>query len=361
MKIGIVWLPNVGKSTLFNALTKSYSASAENFPFCTIDPNIGIVEVRDERLTVLSEMSQTKKTIYPAIKFVDIAWLVKWASKGEGMWNAFLSHIRETDAIVQVLRYFKDVDINHVEWEVDPLRDEDIITSELIFSDMEQIEKKRWQLQRKAKSWDKEAIVELWLLNRAWELLENGKVVYDLMDELKEDEVKLLKGYNFLTFKPFVFAINVGETDLWNADAIKREFEEKLQRPVAVVCAKMESDMMEVDGEERAMLLEEYGDVPTLDDLISLAYDAVGLMYYFTTGEKETRAWAIKKESTAPQAAGAIHGDFERWFIKAEVVAFDDLVVAGSWNKAKEAWKLGLQWKDYIVQDGDVMVFKFNV
>ncbi len=361
MKIWIVWLPNVGKSTLFNALTKSYSADAANFPFCTIDPNIGIVEVKDERLTVLWEMSQTKKIIYPSIKFVDIAWLVKWASKGEGMGNAFLSHIREVDAIVQVLRYFKDTDINHVEWEVDPMRDEDIITSELIFSDMEQIEKKRGMLQRKAKSGDKLAKDELSLLDRAWELLEAGKLTYEMYGDLKEDEIKLLKSYNFLTFKPFIYAINVWEKDLWDAQSIKKTFEEQLHKPVAVVCAKMESDMIEIDDEERTLLLEEYGDVPTLDELISLAFDTVGLMYYFTTGEKETRAWAVKKWSTAPQAAGAIHGDFERWFIKAEVVAYDDLVSTWSWNKAKEAGKLWLQWKDYVVKDGDVIVFKFNV
>jgi ribosome-binding ATPase len=328
MKVGIVGLPNVGKSTLFNALTKSYAADAANFPFCTIDPNIGIVDVKDPRMDALSEMSKTQKTIYAAIKFVDIAGLVKGASQGEGMGNAFLSHIREVDAIVQVLRHFKDADINHVEGEVDPIRDEDIITTELILSDLEQIEKKLPQLQRKTKSGDKDTIAEVAVLERAKALLEDRKLIYDMHDQLSTEDKKLLKTYNFLTNKPFVYAINIGESEMGQAHAIQQELADQLGKPTAVVCARLESEMIEMDDEERAMMLEDHGDIPTLDDLIALAFREVGLMYYFTTGEKETRAWTVKIGSTAPQAAGAIHGDFERGFIKAEVVGCEDLLAA---------------------------------
>lgn len=312
MKVGIVGLPNVGKSTLFNALTKSYAADAANFPFCTIDPNIGVVDVNDERLQTLAALSQTQKIVPATIKFVDIAGLVKGASQGEGMGNAFLSHIREVDAIVQVLRHFKDVEINHVEGEVDPIRDEDIITTELILSDLEQIDKKLPHLQRKAKSGDKETLEEIMILQRAKRLLEERKLIYDLQDDLTKDEKKYLKAYNFLTNKPFVYAINVGESELSQARTIQEEFAQKLGKPTAVVCARLEAEMIGMDDEERQMLLEEHGDVPTLDDLISLAFHEVGLMYYFTTGIKETRARTVRQGSTAPQAAGVIHKDFEK-------------------------------------------------
>jgi GTP-binding protein YchF len=349
----------VGKSTLFNALTKSYAADAANFPFCTIDPNVGVVDVNDTRLQTLATISQTQKIVPATIKFVDIAGLVKGASQGEGMGNAFLSHIREVDAIVQVLRHFKDAEINHVEGEVDPIRDEDIITTELILSDLEQIDKKLPHLQRKAKSGDKETLEEMNILERAKALLEERKLIYDLHDDLTKDEKKYLKTYNFLTNKPFVYAMNVGESELSQAKAIQEDFAAKLGKPTAVVCARLESEMIEMDDEEREMLLEEHGDVPTLDDLIALAFREVGLMYYFTTGVKETRAWTVCQGSTAPQAAAAIHKDFERGFIKAEVVSYDDLVVTGGWSQAKDAGKLKLQGKDYVVQDGDVIVFKF--
>lgn len=367
MKIWIVWLPNVGKSTLFNALTKSYAADAQNFPFCTIDPNIWIVDVKDPRMDVLADISGAKKKVYAAIKFVDIAWLVRWASKWEGMWNAFLSHIRETDAIVQVLRHFDDSDVSHVEWEVDPMRDVEIINMELILSDIDQIERKLANASKKAKSKDKDAEKEFSALTKVYNALSAWKLAIDIKDDLTADEYKIVKLLQLLTFKPFVYAINVAQEDLAKWNEIQKEFAEKLHKPVAIVCAKMEHEMMEFDADERDEFLKELLEVehlshiPTLDDMIGLAFKTVGLMYYFTTGEKETRAWTIPIWSTAPQAAGAIHTDFERGFIKAEIVKYVDLVASGSWNNAKLWWKIWLQWKDYIVNDGDVIVFKFNV
>lgn len=362
MKIWIVWLPNVWKSTLFNALTKSYSADAANFPFCTIEPNVWIVDVKDSRIDELSEISNTKNKIYANIKFVDIAWLVKWASQGEGLWNKFLAHIREVDAIVQVVRYFNDSDVIHVEWWVDPLRDVEIINTELILSDLEQIESKLPMMEKKLKAKDKESIEIVPVLQKIKELLENGKIAYDIKDELNDKELKIIRQYNLLTFKPFIYAINISEADLDKAETIKNEFASKLNKPIAIVCAKLEAEMIEMSDEDKKEYLENYGEhVPTLDDLIKLAFDTVGLMYYFTTGEKETRAWTIQKWFTAPQAAWVIHTDFERWFIKAEVVSFENFKQAGWWSKVREKWFLKLEWKDYIVQDWDVIVFRFNV
>ncbi len=367
MKIGIVGLPNVGKSTLFNALTKSYAADAQNFPFCTIDPNVGVVDVKDSRVDALAAMSWSTKTVYSTIKFVDIAGLVKGASKGEGMGNAFLSNIREVDAIVQVLRHFPDPDVSHVEGGVDPMRDVEIINMELILSDLEQIEKKLPSLEKKAKSKDVESVKTVAVLKKIHQVLSEWKLAYDVKEELSDEELSIIKGYQLLTFKPFVYAINVGQDELTQAEAIKNKFAEDLHRPIAIVCAKMEHEMMEFDKEEKDEFLQELLEVehldhiPTLDDLISLWFRTVGLMYYFTTGEKETRSWTIPVDSTAPQAAWAIHTDFERGFIKAEVVACSDLLDAGSWSGAKSVGKVWLQWKDYVVQDGDVIVFKFNV
>lgn len=362
MKIWIVWLPNVWKSTLFNALTKSYSADAANFPFCTIEPNIWVVDVKDERVDKLSEISNTKNKIYANIKFVDIAWLVKWASKWEGLWNKFLAHIREVDAIVQVVRFFDDSDVIHVEWWVDPLRDVEIINTELIFSDLEQIESKLPMIEKKMKSKDKESTDIFPVLQKIRDLLVNWKIAYDIKDELDDKEIKFLKQYNLLTFKPFIYAINVSENDLSKASEIQKIYQDKLWKPVAIVCAKLESEMLDLSDEDKKDYISNFGEnVPTLDDLIKLAFDTVGLMYYFTTWEKETRAWTIQKWFTAPQSAWVIHTDFERWFIKAEVVNYENFISAWWWGKVREKWMLKLEWKDYIVQDGDVIVFRFNV
>lgn len=366
MKIGIVGLPNVGKSTLFNALTKSYAADAANFPFCTIDPNVGVVDVKDERVDQLAVMSQSQKVVYATIKFVDIAGLVKGASKGEWMGNAFLSHIREVDAILQVLRYFSESDVNHVEGEVDPLRDKQIINDELILSDLQQIEKKLPQLQRKAKSGDKHVQKEVALLERVTAVLESWRLMYTLRNELSDDDCFLLSQYHFLTFKPFVYVINVSDSDLADAETIAKEYGQKLSAPVAVVCVKMEQDMIELTHAERIEFIRDlvWADpraVPTLNDVIALAFDTVWLMYYFTSWEKETKARTVKKHSTAPEAAAAIHTDFQRGFIKADVVSCSDLLAAWSWSQARMQWKVRLEWKQYVVQDGDVIVFKFNV
>ena len=367
MKIGIVGLPNVGKSTLFNALTKSYAAPAENFPFCTIEPNVGIVDVKDPRMIALAEMSKTQKIIYAHTEFVDIAGLVKGASKGEGLGNKFLSHIREVDAIVQVLRHFQDSDIVHVEGEVDPLRDREIINTELIFADLEHIEKVLPNLQKRAKiAQNKEDKKVAEILEKIQKVLMEGKLANTIKEDFSDEELKLIKSYNFLTLKPFVYALNIAQEDIQNAEKLKAEFEAKLQAPVAIVCVKLEAEMMSFSSEERneflTELLEIWGNqVPTLDDLIALAFNQLGLMYYFTTGEKETRAWTVPLNSTAPQAAWAIHSDFERGFIKAEVIATERLLECGSWSKAKEKGLVRLEGKEYIVQDGDVMIFKFNV
>jgi len=362
-------MPNIGKSTLFNALTKSYAAPAENFPFCTINPNIGIVDVKDHRVDKLVEMSQSKKKIYSSIEFVDIAGLVKWASKWEWLGNKFLSHIREVDAIVQVLRYFKDSDVVHVEGMVDPMRDVEIINTELIFADLEIIERHLWNMAKKVKmgKWNKDEIRLVEILMEIQEALIQGKIAHNIKEKLTKDDEKLIKSYNFLTTKPIIYAINIGQDDIPFANEIAQEFMIKLQSPVAIVCAKLEAEMMDMGDEEKDEFIRELVSIdkithiPTLNDLIKLSFEKVGLMYYFTTGEDETKSWTIPIGSTAPQAAGAIHTDFEKGFIKAEIVKYDDLVVHGSWTKAKEKWLVKLEGKEYIVQDGDCIIFKFNV
>ena len=368
MKIWIVWLPNVWKSTLFNALTNSYSAPAENFPFCTIEPNVGIVDVKDPRIEKLSEISQTKKTIHANIEFVDIAGLVRGAGKGEWLGNKFLSHIREVDSIVQVLRHFKDTDVVHVEWEVDLMRDIDIINTELIFSDLEKIDRIISGLKKKSQvTWDKFLKREVEILELIQKTLEEGKLANHIRDQLSEQDMKLIKSYGFLTIKPFVYAINIWQEDMPNKESIQKEFQQKIDAPVVLVCAKIESEMMGMEKEEKLefiselLEIENVDHIPTLDDLISLAFDAVWLMYYFTTWEKETRAWTIKKWFTAPQAAWVIHTDFERWFIKAEIISYQDFVECNWWSKAKEKWRVRLEWKEYVVKDWDIIIFKFNV
>lgn len=367
MKIGIVWLPNIGKSTLFNALTKSYSAPAENFPFCTIEPNVGIVEVKDARVDALSQMSNTQKKIYAAIEFVDIAGLVKWAWEGAGLGNKFLSHIREVDAIVQVLRHFQDNDVTHVEWPVDPLRDMDIINTELIFADLQQIEKALPAIEKKAKT-SKDILItqEYEALAKVHHYLWSGQWLHGVLDAFTPKDHEHLRKYNFLSMKPIVYAINIGQDDIGRAPQIAQEFAAKLRSPCVCVCAKLESEMIEFNADERKEYIDSLVEksqaehIPTLDDLIALAFKTVGLMYYFTTGEKETRAWTVPIGSTAPEAAGAIHTDFVKGFIKAEVVSCDKLLEAGSRWTAREKWFFRLEWKEYIVQDGDVIVFKIN-
>lgn len=365
MNIGIVWLPNVGKSTLFNALTKNYSADAANFPFCTIEPNVWVVEVKDSRVDSLAEISETDTKIYAAINFVDIAWLVKWASDWEGLGNKFLSHIREVDAIVQVVRLFEDDDVVHVEWWPDPLRDVEIINLELILADIQMIDNILPWLQRKLKSRDSDTMKLVDVLERMKTHLEWENLAIDIKSSLTEKELDLLKSYNFLTFKPFIYALNVSEEDLCNWSILIAERQKKLQKPVTVVSAKFESELMELDDDEKELFIDDLSDwgkvtLPTLDDLIRLSFDTVWLMYYFTTWKKETRAWTLKKWSSAPQAAWVIHTDFESWFIKAEVVSYDEFVSSWWRSWSKEKWKVRLEWKGYIVQDGDVILFRFN-
>ncbi len=364
MKVGIVWLPNVGKSTLFNALTKNYSAESGNFPFCTIDSNTGIVNVKDHRVDKLAEISNSEKTRYANMKFVDIAGLVKWASKWEGLGNKFLWNIREVDAIVQVVRYFENEDVTHVHGGVDPMDDIDVINTELIMADLDQLEPHIKTYKKKLKSWEKEAKKKLPVLEKVYDILSEWNIAYDLKESMSQKELDIIKEYNLLTFKPFVYAFNIWEDQLDKAPEIKKQFKEKIDKPIELVCAKLEADMLDFDDEEKQEYLSSIVDadvnVPTLDDLIKLTFDTVGLMYYFTTWEKESRAWTIKKWSTAPEAAGKIHTDFEEGFIRAEVIQYDQLIEDGGWKEAKNNWNMRLEWSDYIVQDGDVIVFRFN-
>ncbi|HMY81032.1 MAG TPA: redox-regulated ATPase YchF [Candidatus Absconditabacterales bacterium] len=368
MKIGIIGLPNVGKSTLFNALTKSYAANAANFPFCTIEPNVGIVDVKDSRLDHISKLMNTQKTIFANTKFVDIAGLVKGASQGEGLGNKFLSHIREVDALVQVIRYFSDSDITHVHGTVNPVYDADVINTELIIADLESVEKNHAMLQKigHKRTQDQEILFKIYGL--ALEALNAGKFIFTIRSELAPEELKILKGLQFITDKEMIYAVNVAESDLSRFEEIEQEISNKLNTKAVCVCAKMESELIPLDEEEKKEYLEavfgsftNYNQVPTLDRLITLVYHQVGMMYYFTAGEKECRARSIPKGSTAPQAAGVIHSDFEKGFIRAEVVNYSDLLTLGGRNQAKMNGKLKQEGKEYIVQDGDVMLFKFNV
>lgn len=368
MKIGIIWLPNVGKSTLFNALTKSYAAAAANFPFCTIEPNVGIVDVKDIRLDTLSDIMKTKKTIYSAIKFVDIAGLVKGASQGEGLGNKFLSHIREVDALVQVVRYFQDSEITHVHGNIDPLYDAEIINMELIIADLESVDKNLASLEKMGGKRSKEQDSLLHIYSLAKESLDKGEFVYTIRKNLSPEDIKILKGLQLLTDKHMIYAVNIAEDDLENFKTIEAEIHSKLKRTAVVVCAKMESELMPLSEEERAEYTEmifgsvsDYSTIPTLDRLIKTAFDEVGLMYYFTAWEKECRARTVPKGSTAPQAAWAIHTDFEKGFIRAEVVNYNNILADGGWSAAKAAGHLKQEGKEYVVQDGDVMLFRFNV
>ena len=366
MKLGIVGLPNVGKSTLFNSLTKAGAESA-NYPFCTIDPNVGVVTVPDERLTVLGEMYHTKKIIPAAIEFVDIAGLVKGASKGEGLGNQFLANIREVDAIVHVVRCFEDSNIVHVDGSIDPLRDIETINLELIFSDLEILERRISKAVRAARN-DKTIAKELALMERIKAHLEDGKMAKSFDDINDEDEQQWLESYNLLTYKPVIFAANVAEDDLADDGASNagvqavREYAKREDCEVFVVCAEIEQEIAELDDDEKSMFLEELGLKESgLEKLIKASYSLLGLISYLTAGEPEVRAWTFKKGTKAPQAAGKIHSDFERGFIRAEIVSYDDLMACGTYNAAKEKGLVRLEGKDYVVQDGDIILFRFNV
>ena len=366
MKLGIVGLPNVGKSTLFNSLTKAGAESA-NYPFCTIDPNVGVVTVPDERLNVLGEMYHTKKIIPAAIEFVDIAGLVKGASKGEGLGNQFLANIREVDAIVHVVRCFEDSNIVHVDGSIDPLRDIETINLELIFSDLEILERRISKAVRAARN-DKTIAKELALMERIKAHLEDGKMAKSFDDINDEDEQQWLESDNLLTYNPVIVAANVAEDDLADDGASNagvqavREYAKREDCEVFVVCAEIEQEIAELDDDEKSMFLEELGLKESgLEKLIKASYSLLGLISYLTAGEPEVRAWTIKKGTKAPQAAGKIHSDFERGFIRAEIVSYDDLMACGTYNAAKEKGLVRLEGKDYVVQDGDIILFRFNV
>ena len=345
MKAGIVGLPNVGKSTLFNALTKSYAAQAANFPFCTIDPNVGVVNVNDVRLNELARVAKTQKIIPANVEFVDIAGIVKGASQGEGLGNKFLANIREADAIVQVVRVFEDGDVHHVSGSVDPRRDVEIINAELILADLETIERKSAENGKRARAGDKSAAA----LQAAMDKLKAGLSAGKLAREcgLTDEEKPLTRDLWLLTAKPFVYAVNLAEGELGT--------------PVETLRAKIEMDMLGFSEAERAEFLGALGvkENPT-DVLIRTAFDALGLQYYFTAGEIEARAWAYPKGSTAPQAAGKIHTDFEKKFIKAEVANWKDFVDFGGWSGCRDNGKLRLEGKDYVMQDGDTVIFKIG-
>ncbi len=361
---GIVGLPNVGKSTLFNAITKAGAESA-NYPFCTIDPNVGIVEVPDHRLDKLTELVEPKKTVPTAFEFTDIAGIVQGASKGEGLGNKFLSHIRQVDAICQVVRCFADDNITHVSGKVDPIEDIEVINLELILADLETVDKRIVRVQKMAKQKDKEAVMEHEILLKLKEALENEQPARTV--EFSDEQMKLVKQLHLLTTKPVLYVANVSEDDIADPadnDYVQkvRAFAEEDNAEVIVVCAKIESEIAELDDEEKAMFLQELGiEESGLDQLIRATYSLLGLATYFTAGVQEVRAWTFREGMKAPQCAGVIHTDFEKGFIRAETVSYEDLVEAGTMGAAREAGKVRLEGKEYLVKDGDVIHFRFNV
>lgn len=364
MKLGIVGLPNVGKSTLFNAITKAGAQSA-NYPFCTIEPNVGIVDVPDKRLDVLAKMYDPEKITPAFIEFVDIAGLVKGASRGEGLGNKFLSHIREVDAIIHVVRCFDDTEIVHVDGSVDPVRDIETINLELIFADLETVDKRFERLGKLLKTGEKKYAQEAEVLKKLKETLEAGKPARAL--ELSDDEAELIRDMSLLTQKKVIYAANMSEdgiADAENNEYLKRvrEFAAAENSSVLPISARIEEEISTLDDDEREMFLSEMGlEASGLDRLVEKSYDLLGLISYLTAGPKEVRAWTIKKGTRAPQAAGKIHSDFEKGFIRAEVVSYDDLLECGSQLAAKEKGLVRSEGKEYVMQDGDVVVFRFNV
>ncbi|MDD2745833.1 MAG: redox-regulated ATPase YchF [Candidatus Gracilibacteria bacterium] len=360
MKVGIVGLPNVGKSTLFNALTKSYAAEAANFPFCTIEPNVGIVNVHDDRLEALRATVNGAKIIPAHVEFVDIAGLVEGASKGEGLGNKFLSHIRQVDAILQVVRGFSDTNVHHVNGSVNAKRDIEVINAELIIADLDSLERRMGDNDKKARSGDKDAKARTEIYARLKPHLESGELAIDF--ERTEEESELLRDLFLLTNKPFIYAVNVDESGVLQTEAELRALTGiSAKAPVLPISAKLELEMMEFSEADRKEYLESL-DIhfnPT-DVVIKTCYDLLGLQYYFTAGEIEVRAWTIHKGWSAPEAAGVIHTDFQKKFIKADVVKWSDLVESGGWAPAREKGKVKMEGKEYIVQDGDVMLFKFG-
>ena len=360
-KCGIVGLPNVGKSTLFNALTETASAQAANYPFCTIEPNVGDVAVPDPRLTKLADIASSKETIPTRLAFVDIAGLVRGASKGEGLGNQFLANIREVDAIVHVLRCFEDGDITHVEGSVDPLRDAEIIETELMLSDLESLEKRLVGMEKKAKSGEKEAIFLAGLMRKATVLLEDGKPAS--LAEIEKEEEKAWRELNLLTAKPVLYVCNVEEDAAGTGNEFSKKVQEKADSEgaaVVIISAAIEEEVAQLDRAERGEFLETLGlSEAGLDQLIRVGYGLLDLITYFTIGPKEARAWTIAQGTKAPKAAGVIHTDFEKGFIRAETIAYDDFIEFNGETGCKEAGKMRLEGKEYVVQDGDVMHFRF--
>lgn len=362
MKLGIVGLPNVGKSTLFNAITQA-GAEAANYPFATIEPNVGTVLVKDPRLPVLGEISKSEKIVYPPIEFYDIAGLVKGASKGEGLGNQFLSHIREVAAIVHVVRCFEDPNIIHVDGSIDPKRDIETINLELVFADLDLLEKRLERLRKQAKA-DKGLKREMEIVQELVGLLTEGKPARSL--DLSEDDENLIKSYNLLTRKPVIYAANISEDEIGQEDnayvQAVRDYAKDFDDQVLTISAEIEEEIAGLEDDEKDLFLQDLGlEASGLDRLVAQSYDLLGLMSFLTTGELESRAWTIKKGTKAPQAASVIHSDIERGFIKADIVSYDDLVQAGSVAAARDQGLVRQEGKDYVMQDGDVVNFKFNV